>query len=311
MAASTSACECWQGLPPLSLLKPLTCGVFWFFHNPKTAGMTVEARLNAATSHATHHRRRWIYHSMLHTDWAWTRWNSSSSWHRVLKELEQPQPLVVVSQHHTSPGFGEGEDIYASTLAPLRAKLRAKGCELRLATLLREPVARTTSALFFNHVPSADLRRWVARDKQGGNGQAKYLLRTNHFPESTTGDPAEAWPLLAPAAAALSRFDMVGRVEELPAFLRAGDLSLGLEPPNASSPATAAGATTAVGSKAVASQINVTPEQFRYPLSAADRAAIGAANAVDALLYERYCGPPWMCTLLGSTAGAPPSEVER
>ena len=290
-----AGCPCWHGVPPA--VPPLSCGVFWFFHNPKTAGSVVEEHLNAATSHATQSRRRWVYHSMFHTDWDWRRWNTSAGWHRVLKELEKPQPYVVISQHHTSPGFSDDVSIWDAAIAPMRRRLADKGCGLRLATLLREPVSRTASALFFNRVPHGDLPRWVSRDKQGGNAQAKYLLRTNHYPESTTGNSADEWPLLAPAAAALGRFDLVGRTEELSTFLSAVDRSLGL--PAAST--TTSGGTIKVGGKEASTEVNVTPEQFKYSLTPSDRSAIERTNQVDTALYQRYCAASWLCPLLAAS----------
>lgn len=310
MAASgarAASCPCWHGVPPVASVAPLSCGIFWFFHNPKTAGSAVEEHLNAATSHATRSRRRWLYHSMFRTDWDWQRWNTSAGWHRVVKELEQPQPFIVISQHHTSPGFADDESIWDAAIAPLRRRLADKGCGLRLATLLREPVSRTVSALYFNRVPHSDLPRWVSRDKQGGNAQAKYLLRTNHFSESATGSAADEWPLLAPAAVALSRFDLVGRTDELSNFLSAVDRSLGL--PAVASGSTTSGGTVKVGGKETSTEVNVTPEQFKYPLTPSDWSAIERANQVDDVLYRRYCAAAWLCPLLAVAASRPNSSA--
>ena len=146
-------------------------------------------------------------------------------------------------------------------------------------------------------MPRTDLRRWVACDKQGANGQAKYLLMTNHFPQ-TDGAAGDDDALLLPAATALSHFDLVGRTEEIATFLRAVDHSLGLPAAPAAPHGRQDGGTVRVGGKEANSSVNVTPEGWRYPLDAADLRAIEEANAVDALLYDRYSAARWMCPLL-------------
>ena len=65
-------------------------------------------------------------------------------WKVVLDELEQPQPKLIVHDHHNMPGLGDSY-MLNEVLSPMARALQGKGCELRFTTVLREPVSELKS----------------------------------------------------------------------------------------------------------------------------------------------------------------------
>jgi len=173
----------------------------------------------------------------------------ADAWKRLLLLLQQPRPpLAVVVQHHTSAGFAEW--MQHSVIGPLRALLQPKGCRVVVTTAMRYPPSHLLS------IRASELEIWhrfgsgiqarlgpapkqideaaaqVLRLDGAKNGiaawrQAMALVCAAHCfrqPSWYTQSPTQ---LGATAAAALRAFDIVGRTEELDAFIGAQAKVLG------------------------------------------------------------------------------------
>ena len=274
----------WTGLerPPS---QPLQCGLLWFLHIGKTGGSTVTTHL-----HGLAKMNNFTFLHLYSSDFTenWSQWNSTEAaakvesplwqqehescrlfpnqrgciervaagWQQVLHELQTAsQPRVIVSQHHSSVGFGEY--MLDGVLRPLRSMLEAKGCQLITSTVLREPKKLTLSSLAYelqgwyegerahDRAPgeraygplgrapeSIDdgarflAQRWNTRSaQQKARGVADslgfkmcYYLQYSHHPR----EERRSW--LASQCQRLARaFDLVGRTEELGTFLAVVD----------------------------------------------------------------------------------------
>ena len=142
-----SPCEQWTGLPPNDSVAeaPMKCGVLWYLHVPKTGGTTVMHHF-----HDNHERYNWRYANLWKlqipprekgppgSPYHWAAWNHSKKWTDVvLKEIAEPQPRLIVHAHHNMPGLDDPY-MWNGVLMPMKRSLEAKGCELRLATALRD-----------------------------------------------------------------------------------------------------------------------------------------------------------------------------
>ena len=161
----------------------LKCGVLWFLHIPKTGGATVQAYLKERTRRyaddddrgvkggprpAGKAHARWlfvdIHNGELELAWApkaygtgdcepglsegnMSGWSQSPAWRQALRELDKPEPRLVVHQESCSPSIAS----LLPQLAALNGTLHAngRGCGLHLATVLREPVSQVESATQF------------------------------------------------------------------------------------------------------------------------------------------------------------------
>ena len=154
-------CEKWTGVPDndVDAEPPMKCGVLWYLHIPKTGGTTIMHHF-----HDLHERYNWQYANMWKlqvppnekgppgSPYHWAAWNTTKKWTNVvLPELAQPQPRLIVHAHHNMPGLGDPY-MFNQVLMPMKKSLEAKGCELRLATALREPVAEVVSLMLFRQV---------------------------------------------------------------------------------------------------------------------------------------------------------------
>ena len=101
-------------------------------------------------------------------------------------------------------------------LKELERELSQRNCSLVLATVLREPVSRVVSSVYFNEVPYSDVRSFVERRS---DLQVKYIMfgHPNKWPPSVA--LGQATPELGgEAAAALSSFQLIGTTENLTSF---------------------------------------------------------------------------------------------
>ena len=256
----------------------MQCGVAWFLHIGKTGGSTVEEHLRRGS--ALH---GWMLHKLMndsakplgtwHHWYPYEGWNMSRGWLRVREIVSRSKrPKVIVMQHHTSPGVGEY--LLANTLHDMRQELRHKGRDFVLATALREPVARAISSIWFMKMRTngpMDLPLYM--DQLNSNYQTKYVLFSKHFAQQ---DGPWIWnassdqQLLGAAAAALRRFDLVGRTEQLGAFLSRLDARLGwVDVP--------------------AQTKNRTPKKAQGCLTADELQLVRERNRVDAQLYDQFC----------------------
>lgn len=166
------------------------------------------------------------------------------------KVLDTPEPRVVVQMemHDGVPGLGLG--LWEQHLQQWRTKLEAKGCELRLTTVLQKGSDHLRS--YYDHwrkasqKPKNRAHLFLSKGQKGSDGlrdfcdfarldsntQTKFLLAggSARWPkEYQRLEPAADANLLALARKTLSEMFMVGRTEELGKFMTRLNLALGLQ----------------------------------------------------------------------------------
>ena len=229
-------CEEWTGMVAAESEPPLTCGVLWFLHVPKTGGTTLMKHFHDNAGGGLPGKRGingWRYANMWlnpvpieargapGSPHQWATWNVSTKWTSiVLDELKQPQPKLIVHAHHNMPGLADPymRDV---VLRPMAKSMRSKGCEVRFATVLREPVAEIVSLMLFRHVPR---ERFVKSVRQNSEAMSKYLLYNfwTQWPAIYQQAPPtdeEGEELLHAAQDVLHNFSLVGRTEQLGVFV--------------------------------------------------------------------------------------------
>jgi hypothetical protein len=271
---------------------PADCGVLLFMHIPKTGGTTVsDFLLKTGASHGwtwraihdvggnpvdprlgmvgvTHNATPIVHHAPSGV-------REHSSWDRVMTECRVlRKPRFVVEQHiWAGHGSSFAGNLYSRVLNPLNTTLSQKACSLKLATVLREPVARTrshASELHLNH------SAYAAFATTAGSNTQTYFLLHNAYQDNGVA------PRISPAHAArahellTSSFDLVGRLEELDAFLDAVAALLGwAKPPPRHE------------------TLNQRPPSFS--LSEAEVQLTHAANALDSQLYNSFLSTGGRC----------------
>ena len=211
--------------------EPEFCGALWFLHIPKTGGDSVRDFLETAALRA--HRDASAYKFVDLYDWkdcekpegptsqtfrkpSMSEWSASPRWAEAEAELTQKaRPRLVVHQHHCSVGLGTA---LMPQLQQLDAWLRqaGHGCRVRIATVVRKPVAHLESSIYYNKIGRGDVSNFI---RQHSNSQAKYLLYGDKWSEymrskGLNGDGT----LEANATSALNGVEILGTTEELPAF---------------------------------------------------------------------------------------------
>lgn len=315
-----SPCKQWCGLPKRESTR-MHCGVFWFLHVPKTAGTTLSAFLKErAKIHGWSYANMWKL-SLNESERAppmseihWKRWNTSDQWQRnVLRELKRPRPHVIIHDHHQFPGLGN-QYIQDEVIKPMAAELAEKGCELRFATSLREPISHTMSRVRNEFATEGIHDRFMNFSKSNANSMAKYVVYNfqTQWPANMrmyTLQPDVDEELLRESSELLSMFDLVGRSEEFEEFFKHVRMTLGWEGSKIPdlenshhdylqraidermerilngtevSPETAAALEDAV-------RRNVSRQTFNNTLWAHEAQAVRVHNAVDSRLYHQFC----------------------
>lgn len=247
-------------------MEPMGCGVLWFVHIGKTGGST-------ATDYMRDHAPGggWSFLELYDRtrEFTVTGWNTTQAWRDILDQIyHDPQPRVIISQHHTSPGFGEY--ILPHLIEPWRRWLEPRGCAVVTSTLLRDPIGRTVSNIFYDNIPSDDVERFV---NFHSNFMARYLIYTYQWPEwlrRSGWKASDEERLRRPAETALAGIDLVGRTSELSLFVATLDALLGW-------PGRPVG------------KHNTTPKRYKYELSEAQIQLIDIRTQVDNALYTSFC----------------------
>ena len=282
-----SPCEKWTGVPETDkdAEPPMKCGVLWYLHIPKTGGTTIMHHF-----HDLHERYNWQYANMWKlqvppnekgppgSPYHWTAWNTTKKWTNVvLPELSQAQPRLIVHAHHNMPGLGDPY-MFNQVLMPMKRSLEAKGCELRLATALREPVSEVVSLMLFRQIP---FEEFIPRMEENSDAMSKYILWNYHtqwpleYQRGTTPN-ANGVKLLQRSRELLSKFSLVGQTENLNQFIHFINLALGWP-------------TSDVPRPWVTGSMKHTRAFTPYTPSAAMLERVKGANVVDSLLYHTFC----------------------
>ena len=203
------------------------CGALWFLHVPKTGGGTL---------------LKYLREGLEPLDWKFTDlytfpcdpalaatsmadWERSEQWRAAEAELSRPRPRLLVHQHHCSPGFGT---YLLPQLQRLNQTLVAKGCRLRLVSILREPIARLESTIFFNKLAHDKVRSFVTKST---DYMVKYVMfgHPHLWPAELGGGAPASRALGDGAARALGMFELLGRTEALDEFAARVASNLGFD----------------------------------------------------------------------------------
>ena len=271
----------------LSTIEPMACGVFWFLHIGKTGGGEVERFLHQAAARKNASGASWTYTDLFSfprcdpplASPSMTTWNSSARWRPAHIDLQSPRPRLLVHQHHCSPGLGAH---LLPQLLRLRSELESRGCQLYLATVLREPAARAVSQTRFFEMQFNE-RGDMRAANYSVDYQIKYVERgLNRFNKHRRGHPRSgevsssvysvpATPhLLEDAVRTLSAFDLVGRTENLTSFIDDTARIIGVQPP-----------------RSFPHVHSTANSKHSYDFTEADMTTLRARNALDVAFVNR------------------------
>ena len=284
-------CDEWTGTSAARTEKPLTCGVLWFLHIPKTGGTTLMRHF-----HANKGRNGWRYANMWKnpvpeeergapgSGHQWATWNISREWtHVVLDELAKPKPKLIVHSHHNMPGLGDAY-MRDAILHPMAKSMRSKGCGVRFVTVLREPVAEIVSLMMFRHVPPSSFVECVEKNAEATSKYIMYNFRTQWPEMYRTGVPTqeEGEALLQAGQDVLHNFSLVGRTDQLDDFVADINVMLGW-------PARLTAAPVRTGRQGQESDAETRSSWVPYEPNATQLARVREANIFDSLLYHSFC----------------------
>ena len=276
----------WSGVPrkPWRDIEPMPCGLLYFVHIPKTGGSTVFNRLKGITGWGFNRlywgddrkeEDKWVKHR--------DRWIKSPGWEWLQEQLKLDKPSLIVEAHHGAPGLQYMEK---HALKKIACQLKAKGCQLRIVTMLREPVSRLMSGLIFNTAWESGIPEKEAALRFIGENselQSRYLLEGHprqwrdalwrKLPSPHTVDD----DLVEGAQEALAHAYLVGHSAELNSFVYAIYRLLGLRHRKA-----------AILLRHHDDDSNVTPQYNRSALSTDIRTAVHVATQSDRQVYESW-----------------------
>ena len=149
------------------------------------------------------------------------------TWDRALSLVEakldaqarvgpRARPQLIFELHTEQWGTLARRDFAEGVFWPMETMLAARGCRILIATVLREAKALAKSDIFYNHVPRDELMRNLVHRH---DFQSQFLFTSKNGPNCNGGFRADS--CAAGARRLLADFDLVGRTEELPAFIDA------------------------------------------------------------------------------------------
>lgn len=227
-------------------VKPMKCGALFFLHLGKTGGSSVVEMLKRSSRSS-----KYTYFDIWGKTYGYN-YSEDEDWRAMLKISASYEPRIVAQLHHGVPGLGCY--FWEQELAPLQEKLEAKGCELRLTTVMRNGSARAISAMNYDHQLQALLSGVdfgtnstpceVAN--RSANQQAKTIVEGWCSDAASCAMPAACThgfsdeQLLQKAKEMLSKMSFVGQTEDLQTFadkllqvmsLEPGSVALGHDNP--------------------------------------------------------------------------------
>ena len=226
----------WSGLKKdKEDVEPMSCGMLYYVHVPKTGGSTVFDRLQKVG---------WGYNRLYWGDdgpaeenkWVANpnRWKNSSGWKWAQKMLATKKPKIILEAHHGAPGL---EYMVNNVLGDVACALKAKGCQLRVVTVLRSPVERMASTLTFNEHGMPNKTRADSLLAQGADEQTRYLLKghvkqwTNPTWHTLPSPKSIDEEVVSRAQNALSYAYLVGNSRRLDEFMGQVYTLLGVDKP--------------------------------------------------------------------------------
>ena len=269
----------WSGLPQLDDVERMSCGVLWFEHIAKSGGTSITTEMQDHARNPAKNHRGWTFANIIAPagydnpslpgyDPHW-RYNRTDAWREFEAELQQERPRAILSWHYGAAGLEEM--ILSGRLERIACAVRKKGCDFRMATVLREPMARLVSKLAFNGIPYEKLPSFIWQES---NPQAKYLQFQDEGQWPRADDGGE-WSqyykdmLLSRARNILDRFDYIGQTENLMAFRNVIQQALGW------------GLTS--------DELWKNPSELAYRLNVADYDLMRPSLDVDQQLYRSFC----------------------
>ena len=144
-----------------SSVTPMTCGALVYLHIGKTGGSSVTAHMKEASKQANFsYYKVWWSSDGTTTPHELYNYTTDPHWVNFKKEVNSlAQPKATVMLHHGVPGLSKY--LWSAELLPMQQMLEAKGCELRLTTVVREGSGRARSQ--FNY----GFQNWPKRQSTG------------------------------------------------------------------------------------------------------------------------------------------------
>lgn len=223
------SCSQWRGIVPRPVrdLKNKvaavggnrSCGVLWFTHVGKTGGTTVSKILEEGAS-----RNKWQH---IRT-WSGGRQQLrdapvGTGLYAKIDKLAGAAavPRLVVDHHLEVPSLAEPRVL--AWIRRLRSRLEARGCQLLVTTMLREPIARAKSNLAYGSFAPRQTCEFV---RENSNWQARafsptYNKDASHITYAQSlreKGPVNGSDALA---ALLEVYDLVGVTERMSEFIKA------------------------------------------------------------------------------------------
>lgn len=281
---STSNGRCaWNGLPAAKP-EPMECGLIWFVHIAKTGGRDIVTQIRSQSEEVLA-KEVGGYQSVRRLRGNWTlaelwydggmskehplykgRWNETAAWKHIESQMTGiKRPKIIVHDHNNMVGF-EDEYFFDGVLRPMACYLESRGCEFKLATLLREPSRRAESHVFFEGNVNHD--NFKDRVASVQNYQTHYMLHNHKFHNIRPLEDTDRQR----ASEILQHFAMVGQTEDHDRFRRFFMATLGWDE---------------VKSDDVDN--NKTPEDQKMELTQDEQQWVAERNRLDKDLYDNFC----------------------
>jgi len=139
---------------------PMTCGALVYWHIGKTGGSSITNHLKEVSSSANYSSYKVWWNSLgTTTPHELYNYTQDPHWVNFKEEMNsQAQPKATLMLHHGVPGLAQY--MWTAELQPMQQMLQAKGCELRLTTVVRDGSSRARSN--FNYA----FENWPAKQSK-------------------------------------------------------------------------------------------------------------------------------------------------